>query len=77
MASTVTRILAALSSFSISRRLWHQIVVHRQNADLLGREPGREAAGEVLDQYTTETFHRAERRAVEHHGRCFSLSAPM
>src|SRR5204862_682921 len=31
--------------------------------------PERETAGEVLDQYANESFHRAADRAVHHHRR--------
>ena len=44
-----------------------ELVGDRQDADLLGGEPERERAGEVLDQDAHEPFHAAERGAVDHH----------
>jgi hypothetical protein len=37
---------------------------HRQDADLVGRQPEREVAGVMLDQETDEPFVPPERRAV-------------
>ena len=40
---------------------------------MVGREPKREMAGRVLDEYSAETFERAERGAVYHHRRLLSV----
>ena len=37
-----------------------------QEADLLGRKPKGEITREVFDQHAAESFHRTERRAVNH-----------
>ena len=49
------------------RRVVGELVGDRQHADLLGGEPEREGAGEVLDQDAHEPLHAAERGAVDHH----------
>ena len=41
-------------------------VADRHKSDLLGREPDREIAREVLDEHAAETFHRTKGRAVNH-----------
>ena len=48
-------------------RIGRLLVGDGQHADLLGREPERELAGEVLDQDADEALHRAEDGSVEHH----------
>src|SRR5207245_1852144 len=44
------------------------VVADREHAHLLGREPQRERAREVLDEEAAEPLQRAVDRAVDHHG---------
>jgi hypothetical protein len=44
-----------------------ELLGNRQHPHLLGRQPGRELALEVLDQHAHESLHRSERRTVDHH----------
>ena len=43
-----------------------ELLRNGEHHDLLGREPQRELAARMLQQYGHETLHRAERRAVNH-----------
>ena len=50
------------------RRIIPDGIGDREHTHLLGREPHRERARVVLDQPADEALHRAEQRAVDHHG---------
>ena len=49
----------------------------REDADLLGREPERELAGEVLDEHADEALQLPNGARWIITGRCGLLSAPM